>query len=63
MLKKFPTNLWMDCPFPKHHWETTQEYADAYLSEFFRKHCKEFHPTWTEYDIEQEIEKYKLNHK
>lgn len=30
MLKKFPTNEWMDCPVPKHHWETIQEYADKY---------------------------------
>jgi hypothetical protein len=30
MLKKFPTNEYMDCPVPKHHWETIQEYADKY---------------------------------
>lgn len=30
MLKKFPTNEYMDCPVPKHHWETIQEYATAY---------------------------------
>jgi len=30
MLKKFPTNEYMDCPVPKHHWETIQEYANAY---------------------------------
>ncbi len=30
MLKKYPTNEWMDCPVPKHHWETIQEYADKY---------------------------------
>ncbi len=30
MLKKYPTNEWMDCPVPKHHWEVIQEYADAY---------------------------------
>lgn len=30
MLKKFPTNKWMDCPIAQHHWETIQEYADAY---------------------------------
>lgn len=28
MLKKFPTNEYMDCPVPQHHWETIQEYAD-----------------------------------
>lgn len=28
MLKKFPTNEYMDCPVPKHHWETIQEFAD-----------------------------------
>lgn len=28
MLKKFPTNEYMDCPLPQHHWETIQEYAD-----------------------------------
>jgi hypothetical protein len=27
MLKKFPTNEYMDCPVPQHHWETIQEYA------------------------------------
>ena len=30
MLKKYPTNEWIDCPVPKHHWETIQEYADKY---------------------------------
>lgn len=30
MLKKFPTNEYMDCPVPKHHWDTIQEYADKY---------------------------------
>lgn len=30
MLKKFPTNEYMDCPVPQHHWETIQEYAEAY---------------------------------
>jgi hypothetical protein len=30
MLKKFPVNKYMDCPVPKHHWETIQEYADKY---------------------------------
>lgn len=30
MLKKFPTNKYMDCPVPKHHWEIIQEYADEY---------------------------------
>jgi len=28
LLKKFPTNTYIDCPVPKHHWETMQEYAD-----------------------------------
>jgi hypothetical protein len=32
MLKKFPTNEYIDCPVPKHHWETIQEYADQYSS-------------------------------
>lgn len=27
MLKKFPTNKYMDCPVPQHHWATIQEYA------------------------------------
>jgi len=30
MLKKFPTNEYMDCPVPTHYWETIQEYANAY---------------------------------
>lgn len=30
MLKKFPTNVYMDCPIPKHYWETIQEYAEVY---------------------------------
>lgn len=30
MLKKYPTNEWMDCPVPKHHWEIIQEYAEKY---------------------------------
>jgi hypothetical protein len=33
MLKKFPTNKYMDCPIPKHHWETIQEYADYYATQ------------------------------
>lgn len=33
MLKKFPTNEYMDCPVPKHHWETIQEYANEYAAE------------------------------
>ena len=33
MLKKFPTNKYMDCPVPKHHWETIQEYADEYAKQ------------------------------
>lgn len=33
MLKKFPTNKYMDCPVPIHHWETIQEYANEYASE------------------------------
>ena len=36
MLKKFPTSEYMDCPVGKHHWETIQEYADAYC-EFILK--------------------------
>jgi hypothetical protein len=32
MLKKFPTNEYMDCPIPTHHWEMIQEYADKYLA-------------------------------
>jgi len=27
LLKKFPTHEYMDCPVPKHHWETIEEYA------------------------------------
>ncbi len=30
MLNKFPTNMYIDCPIPRHHWETIQEYADKY---------------------------------
>lgn len=30
LLKRYPTNNYMDCPIPKHHWETMQQYADAY---------------------------------
>ncbi len=30
LLKKFPTNKYFDCPVPSHHWETMQEYAEAY---------------------------------
>jgi len=30
MLKKFPTNQYIDCPVPQHHWETIQEYAEKY---------------------------------
>lgn len=30
MLKKFPPRDYMDCPVPTHHWETIQEYAEAY---------------------------------
>lgn len=34
MLKKFPTNEYMDCPVPRHHWEVIQEYAEAYHAQF-----------------------------
>lgn len=27
LLKKFPPSRYMDCPIPKHHWETIEEYA------------------------------------
>lgn len=30
MLKKFPTNEYIDCPVPTHYWETIQEYANEY---------------------------------
>lgn len=30
MLKKFPTNKYIDCPIPKHHWATIEEYAKLY---------------------------------
>jgi hypothetical protein len=32
MLKKFPTDKYMDCPVPKHYWEIIQEYAELYAS-------------------------------
>lgn len=31
MLKKYPTNVYMDCPVPKEYWEVIQEYANEYL--------------------------------
>ncbi len=34
LLKKFPTSEYMDCPIGKHHWETMQEYAEAYHAQF-----------------------------
>lgn len=37
MLKKFPTNEYIDCPIPKHHWETIREYAEAYASQEKKK--------------------------
>lgn len=36
LLKKFPTKDYMDCPVPKHHWETMQEYAEAYAASLVR---------------------------
>lgn len=30
LLKKFPTDLYFDCPVPTGHWEVMQEYAEAY---------------------------------
>ena len=33
LLKKFPTNEYMDCPIPKHHWETIEEYAQEVRNE------------------------------
>lgn len=30
MLKKYPTNRYMDCPVPQHHWPVIQEYAEQY---------------------------------
>ena len=32
-LKKFPTNEYMDCPIPKHHWETIEEYGQEIRNE------------------------------
>lgn len=34
LLKKFPTDQYMDCPIGKHHWETMKEYAEAYHAQF-----------------------------
>lgn len=41
MLKKFPTNKYMDCPIPTHHWETIQEYADQYAADKIREKDEE----------------------
>lgn len=30
MLKKYPTNKWMDCPISKEIWGVVQEYADEF---------------------------------
>lgn len=30
LLKKFPPKKYIDCPVLHHHWETIQEYAEAY---------------------------------
>ncbi len=30
MLKRFPTDEYMDCPVPKEYWDIIQEYAEAY---------------------------------
>jgi len=30
LLKKYPAKDYFDCPVPKHHWETIQEYADYF---------------------------------
>lgn len=30
LLKKFPTNEYIDCPIPKEYWPIMQEYAEAY---------------------------------
>jgi len=33
LLKKFPTNEYMDCPVPKHYWEIMDEYASLVSAE------------------------------
>lgn len=33
MLKEFPTNEYMDCPLPRHHWVTIQKYANEYADQ------------------------------
>ena len=33
MIKKYPTDKYMDCPVPQHHWETIQEYATEYADQ------------------------------
>lgn len=38
--------------------QAMEEYANQKLSDFFKKHCKEYHETWTDYDIEQTIINY-----
>jgi hypothetical protein len=37
LLKKFPTNEYMDCPVPKHHWETICEFATLVAEERCRE--------------------------
>jgi hypothetical protein len=32
LLKKFPTDLYMDCPVPNSYWEIMQEYADSEIA-------------------------------
>ncbi len=41
MLKKFPTNKYIDCPIPKETWPLFQEYASQCLTEQAEKHDAE----------------------
>ena len=40
MLKKFPTNTWMDCPVSKIYWVVIQEYAKYYHNEILKQLTK-----------------------
>lgn len=44
MLKRFPTNVYMDCPVSKEYWEVIQEYAESYHQEKLKAEQSQEHP-------------------
>ena len=60
LLKKYPTNEYFDCPVPKHHWKTIQEYAEHYARIQIEKDRERVENTSYEY-FSGEVTAYQLH--